>query len=279
MKNVNKPESRRSGKAKASKDPTESKEKFPEMARKVLRNSEIILEVINSQFVKETKNPTLEKEAKKKGKTLIYVFNKSDLSKRSNLAKFSYLQPNVWVSCKERSGISSLRDLVIKKSKKIEREDNEKVTVGIIGYPNTGKSSLINQLAKKSSAKTSSEAGYTKGLQKIKLNKDIVLLDSPGVISKASYSGTETNKITQHAKVGSRSYSQVKEADMVVATIMKEYPGKLESHYEIDAKGDPEELIERLGEKRGYMKSGGKVDEERTAKHILKDWQEGEIEI
>ena len=101
-----------------------------------------------------------------------------------------YLSPNIAISCKERTGIKDLRDLLKKLSRKI---DSDKVFVGVIGYPNTGKSSLLNILVGKSSAGVGSDAGFTKGLQKIKLTEKIVLIDSPGVIPKEKYSSKEWN--------------------------------------------------------------------------------------
>ena len=66
---------------------------------------------------------------------------------------------------------------------------------------------------------------------------------------------------------------------MVVSKLMKEYPNLLEKHYRIDAKEDSEILIEELGKKLNYFKKGSLIDEERTAKKILKDWQEGKIKV
>ena len=66
---------------------------------------------------------------------------------------------------------------------------------------------------------------------------------------------------------------------MVVSRLMIEYPNILERHYKIDANGDSEILIEQLGKKLNYLKKGSLIDETRTAKQILKDWQEGKIRL
>ena len=154
-----------------------------------------------------------------------------------------------------------------------------KVTIGIIGYPNTGKSSIINILIGKKAAGTGADAGFTKGIQKVKLTNDIVLLDSPGVIPRIEYTNTEGKKRSKQTKLGARSYSQVKYPETVVSDLMKEYPGIIERYYSIDSKGDPEILFETLGKKRGYLKRGGEIEEDRTARVILKDWQEGKIKL
>jgi len=110
------------------------------------------------------------------------------------------LSPKVFVSCKSRTGISELRDKIKQEAKKIEKEG--RVYVGVVGYPNTGKSSLINLLIGKMSAKTGADAGFTKGIQKLRLSEGICLLDSPGVIPTDKYSMINNEKIAQQVKVG-----------------------------------------------------------------------------
>jgi ribosome biogenesis GTPase A len=138
---------------------------------------------------------------------------------------------------------------------------------------------LLNVLIGKSSAGVGSDAGFTKGIQKIKLSKGIILIDTPGVIPKEDYSHSEMQKIAGHTILGGRSYSQVKEPVFVVQEIMLKFPGILEKHYEIEANGDAEILIEELGKKQGFLKKGGIVNEDTTARSILKDWQTGKIRV
>jgi ribosome biogenesis GTPase A len=252
------------------------KKKYPSIANEIIENSDIILEVLDARFPDETRNLELEKEIKKQKKELIFVSNKSDISnKKINKSKYPF--PIISVSCNERKGIRELRNLIKRISKKIKKED--KISVGIIGYPNTGKSSLINILIGKSSAGVGSEAGFTKGIQKIKLSENILLLDSPGVIPKEEYSSTNKEKISKHTKVGGRSYSQVKNPDIAVHDLMKEYSKEIEEFYKINSKGDAEILIEELGKQKGFLKKGGIVDEDKTSRLILKDWQKGNIRV
>ena len=251
------------------------RQKYPTLIKKIIEDSDIVLEILDARFPEETRNHEIEQEIKKLKKIIIYVLNKSDLT--TKIKKFNYLSPNIVVSCKERKGIRILRNLIKQFSKKISKK--EKVIVGIIGYPNTGKSSLINILIGKASAGTGAQAGFTRGIQKLKLDENTVLLDSPGVIPEKEYSGVEKEKIARHTMVGGRSYSQVKEPEIVIANLMKEYPKVLEKFYKIKANGDSEVLIEKLGNKKGFMKKGGKVNEDQTARDILKDWQDGKIKV
>jgi len=270
---------------------TKQKQKYPDIASKIIAVSDVILEILDARFINETRNSPLEKEIVKQNKKLIYVLNKSDLIDKKiseNLRKELY--PYVFVSCTKRTGIRALRNLIKKVSKTLEKREKRelkggkivegevgKIKVGVIGYPNVGKSSLLNVLVGKSSAGVGSDAGFTKGLQKIRLSEEIVLIDSPGVIPDEKYSSIDKKKLAEHTIFGGRSFSQIREPDIVVANIMLKYPEVLEKHYKIRADGDSEILIEEYGKRKGFMKSGGKVNEDRVSREILKDWQEGKI--
>ena len=251
--------------------------KYPELILKIIQDSDIILEVLDARFIEETRNTEIEEQIKGQGKKLIYALNKSDLLLKKE--KKINLDYSILVSCKERSDIRKLRELIKILSKKIKKPFGEKIIVGIIGYPNTGKSSLINLLIGRSSAGVGSEAGFTRGIQKLRLDENIFILDSPGVIPEEQYSHTEKEKISNQTIAGGRSYSQVKDPEIVVAKLISAYPQILEKFYNVQANGDSEILIEELGRKKGFLKKGGLVDENRTAKYILRDWQTGEIRI
>jgi ribosome biogenesis GTPase A len=83
--------------------------------------------------------------------------------------------------------------------------------------------------------------------------------------------------MSRHTKVGARSYSQVKEPEVAVSDLVKEFPSVFDKFYEIKANGNSEILIEKLGRKKGFLKKGNEVNEDQTARFILKDWQEGRI--
>ena len=161
----------------------------------------------------------------------------------------------------------------------IKLYDKRKTNIGVIGYPNTGKSSLINILTGKSSAGTGAEAGFTKGFQKIRLTPSINLIDTPGIIPQKIYSEVKRQELSKHTKLGGRSYSQVKNPEVIVSELMKEYRGVFEKFYKIKTKNDPEVLLEKLGRKKGFLIKKGEIDTDKTARFILKDWQEGKIKL
>jgi ribosome biogenesis GTPase A len=258
------------------------KAKYPFLAEKIVQMSDIILEVLDARFIQETRNSELEKQISKQGKKIIYVFNKSDLVdiRKIKGEETDLLSPKVFVSCMTRKGGKELRNKIKITAHNVEKRVDTalgKITVGIIGYPNTGKSSIINLLVGKPAAGIGADAGFTKGIQKVNLTTGIVLLDSPGVIPNKQYSSSNIQAMSQHTKVGARSSSQVKYPEVAVSEIVREFPNLLEKFYSIDSEGDSEILIEKLGRKRGLLKKGNEVDEDKTARIILKDWQEGRI--
>jgi len=251
------------------------KSKYPALLEKVIDISDIILEILDARFPKEMQNQDVEKLIKEKGKKIIYVLNKSDLTLKRN----QRLNPKVFVSCKNKKGIKELRDKIKQEASKIKKIGRyNRIQVGIIGYPNTGKSSLINLLIGRNSAKIGSEAGFTKGIQKLRLTENIHLLDSPGVIPSEKYSMTSEEKIARQVKVGGRSYNQVKSPEIALNEIVKGNKKGFEKFYKIKFK-NAEDLIEKVGNKKGFLKKGGEINSDRTSRDILKNWQLGNIKV
>lgn len=203
------------------------------------------------------------------------------------------------------------------KSAVVKRDENwGRVHVGVIGVPNAGKSSVINFMTRRSAAKTGAKAGFTRGMQKIRLSDGILILDTPGVIPESRYS-SERKGFAEDVKIGARSYSDVKDPERAVLFLVRAAPAvdednltkkeilareeaarnarAIERFYEIEFRdgkdvcyskvdgglgdADVEVLIERLGRKKGFLGKGGVVDEDRTARLILRDWQEGRIRV
>ena len=251
---------------------------IPVLIDNLIKEADIILEILDARFIEKTRNIEIEKKVMALGKPLIYILNKSDLVDIEKLKmehSFEDLKPNLFFSSKNRKGVVTLRRMIKIEVKKMGKDI---VNVGIIGYPNTGKSSLANILVGKSVSKTSSEAGFTHGIHKLKILPGVYLIDTPGIIPPAEKTYAQ-RLMMKHTKIGAVTWYRAKDPDMVVFELMKEYRGILEAHYGIDAEGDVEVLIETLGRKLHYLRKGNVVDENRTAKHILREWQEGKIMV
>ncbi|MBW6442301.1 50S ribosome-binding GTPase [Patescibacteria group bacterium] len=269
----------RTKKAAKRKSPKTNKHRIPvvSLIDKIIWESDIVLEILDVRFIEKSRNLEIEDKVKRFGKVLIYVLNKSDLVNPNDITKnieLEKIKPYLFFSSKERKGAHTLREIIKIKSEKL---DKSPIIIGVIGYPNSGKSSLINYLIGKSSAKTSSEAGYTKGIQKLKLSKGVYLIDTPGVIPPYEKTEIGDKGMSKLPRIGAITWNKIKNPEMVVFRLTQQYPYLFEKHYKIEAKGNSEVLIEKLGRKLNYLKKGNIVDEDRTSKRILRDWQEGKI--
>ncbi len=199
----------------------------------------------------------------------MFVLNKADLL-RKPFAEVNFPEKwKVFVSAKKNLGTTQLRRMLRKVVKK------KPVTIGIVGYPNTGKSSLINVLKQRKSAPTSSIAGFTKSLQKLRIEKDMYMLDTPGVFSPEDH-----DKI-KHALTASVSVSQIRDPDLVAMRILerigKENPQRIVVLYDVPWQEDSALLLEAIAMHFHYLKKGGKPDSDRAARKIIEDWQTGKI--
>ncbi|HII72707.1 TPA: GTPase RsgA [Candidatus Woesearchaeota archaeon] len=239
---------------------------FWKVVNDVIRESDIVLEVLDARFIEHTRNKEIEDKMKRAGKVLIYVINKCDLVQKSQMDKAKRtLKPAVFISAKEHLGTSYLREAIMRNAPK------DRFKVGVLGYPNTGKSSVINALKGKTAAKTSPISGYTKGLQLIKISTRMYLLDSPGVFP---YREKDESK---HAIIAAKTFQDVKNPEEAALRLLEEKADVVAKYYKMRVSDDPEELLERLAKKLNRLKKGGEPDTYTAARVLLQDWQRGKI--
>ena len=234
---------------------------------KVIREADILLEVLDARTVEETRNIEIERKIEKSGKKLIYVINKSDLIEKDDAEKLKKSIPNsVFVSAVERTGTKKLRDKILACS-----GNYAEVKVGVLGYPNTGKSSIINALKGRAAAKTSSVSGYTRGVQKVRISRRIMLLDTPGVFP---YKERDEGK---HAMTAARSTHDIKDVELAAMDLIEALKGRIEKYYDAEKGADAEETLENIAVAMKKLKRKGEPDTKLAAKTIIHDWQIGKI--
>ncbi|MBN2127669.1 MAG: 50S ribosome-binding GTPase [Candidatus Diapherotrites archaeon] len=239
---------------------------------KVIEEADILLEVVDARFIEETRNREMEEKIKFKRKALGIVLNKSDLVPEKNLEeikrKIQKEFPCVYINAKEKKGVTKLKELI----GKLGRGKNSKI--GFIGYPNTGKSSVINALIGRHAARTAIKAGLTRGEQFIKLNDTIKLIDSPGVIP---FSQRDEEELVM---LSAKSPNRVKDVELCAEKILEHlktnFPEKLET-MGINPKKEAYELLEDYAIKKKKLVKGGKPDLKNSAMILCLEWQKGKI--
>ena len=244
---------------------------FMKRLYKVMDEADIIVEVLDARFPKETTNRIIEEFATRNKKTLIRALNKSDLVSKKFLIKATKMfEKTIIISAKERTGINILKRTI----KKGAKEQNK---VAFVGYPNTGKSSLINAISGRKSAPTSIKAGFTRGEQFIRISKEIMLIDSPGIISYGEMDEAELSLL------GAKGFEQIKDiercAEHIATYIINANPKALSSKYNLTKTKEADEVIEDIAKEKGFLLKGGKPDVKRASRLVLEDWQKGKLNV
>ncbi|RJQ16944.1 GTPase RsgA [Candidatus Woesearchaeota archaeon] len=236
----------------------------------VLRKADILLMVLDARMVSETRNLEIEEKVQQTGKPYLYVINKADLIDIQTAKAYKQSIPHaVFISSKNHQGVSKLREKIQVYAARANL--HEQIKVGVLGYPNVGKSSIINALSGKHGASVSALSGHTRSLKKIRATSKIMLLDTPGVIPY------KENDEIKHAMIGSTDYSKEKEPDVIVMFLMEEFPRIIEKYYGVPYLDDKSDTLDAIAAKRNMKSKGGLADIQRTATMILKDWQTGKI--
>ncbi|KAI3411670.1 CP-type G domain-containing protein [Psidium guajava] len=269
---------------------------------KVIEASDVILEVLDARDPLGTRCVDMEKMVMKAGpdKHIVLLLNKIDLVPKEAAEKWlKYLReelPAVAFKCSTQEQRSNLgwksskaakpsnlfqtsdclgADTLVKLLKNYSRshEIKKSITVGVIGLPNVGKSSLINSLKRCHVVNVGATPGLTRSMQEVQLDKNVKLLDCPGVVMLRS-SGND-------ATIALRNCKRIEKLDdpiSPVKEILKLCPAKvLVTIYKISSFDTVEDFLQKVASVRGKLKKGGIVDVEATAKIVLHDWNQGKI--
>ena len=206
------------------------------------------------------------------GKSLVIVINKRDLAPEKFVVeahkKIMETVPCIFVSAKERRDMPHLRKMMNVHSPK---KDN--IRVCVVGYPNTGKSSIINVLAGKHVAGVAPVPGHTRGEQWIRISSTIMLLDTPGVIPWDDEISIE--------KGFGRPDKMKDIEDSVEEFIERLTKAKYSNIKELYGLSDEDlasgDVVGMLAEKRGLLIKGGRPDLKRISQRVVQDWNTGKI--
>jgi ribosome biogenesis GTPase A len=241
----------------------------------VIANVDIIVLVGDARMSELSRNAEIERKARKHGKELVIAFTKKDLATQETLAQAHKENLSAFfVSGTKNEGVRELRRHLHILAKRLKISEPR---IGIVGYPNVGKSALLNALARRARTAVADKPGTTRGVQWVRTGR-LRILDTPGVIPYQ-------DKSSKLVLLGSKHPDQIAEPEKIAYEIIGKLKWSssesLKKSYGVEdtTLKDEQTLIEEIGKNRGFLKRGGVVDEKKTCIQIVRDWQKGKLKI
>lgn len=237
-----------------------------------LKNSDVILLVLDARIPEESRNREVLRKATLMHKKLIFVFNKCDLISKDNLKRLKEKYPDsFFISATKKDSLKKIKRYLIGLGKDLKPS----LRISLIGYPNVGKSSILNILVPKTKAKVSSKSGTTKEVQWIR-EGNLRFMDTPGVIPR---SDSKIRVGLTASKDAHKLRNPDKVAYEIIKVLRKQNIEALKNFYNVDFKKEDSdyEILLKIGRKKNYLEKGGDIDENRTVTKIISDWQKGKI--
>ena len=247
---------------------------------------DLVIELVDARIPVSSHNPDIDDLGKNKSR--LVLLNKADLADQTgNQAWCEYYKDHgmhaVQLDSRNRASMKEVHRIIQEACKeKLERNRkrgilNRPVRAMVAGIPNVGKSTFINSFAGKACAKTGNQPGVTKGKQWIRLNKNVELLDTPGIL----WPKFEDQMIGLHlALIGSIKDELLNKEEMALELITKLidlYPGILSKRYDLDENGEPAVVLEHLAQNRNCLKKGGELDTDKASALLLEEFRSGKL--
>lgn len=233
---------------------------------------------INPEFVKVCKD-----------KPIIFVLNKADLVEQADIKRFKdyfnslgheCVSLNATISGNAKIIINAIRKVFAERlQKNKERQVTFVLRAMVLGIPNSGKSTIVNNLCNKGRAITGNKAGVTRSKQWIKVGQDIEFMDTPGVLlpnfddeDKAynlAFVGSVRDDVLNLIEVSERLISRLR--------VMKNNPLQAKYGVVFDESTLDNDILKQIGKKRGCLVKGGEIDMERATKILLTDFRAGKL--
>lgn len=267
--------------------------KTKRMIQEQLKLVDVVVELVDARLPVSSRNPLLEQLVGDK-KPRVVILNKEDLAdpqrttywvnflnQQDECRAFAF---NAATGKKQLIGRlkEALLDLTAEKRERMAKKGIRKQTIRcmIVGIPNVGKSTFINLIAGKKAAQTGDKPGVTRGAQWIRLDDDLELLDTPGILWPKFEDEAVGFRLAVTGAVNDEVFDHEEAALKLVAFLQKQYPKLLKERFKLDdtvlAK-EPLAILEQIGRNRGCLLRGGRIDYGKVSKGILIDFRQAKI--
>ena len=250
---------------------------------------DLVIELLDARVPLSSRNPDIDDLGKNKSRLIL--LNKSDLADaESNKRWMQFFKEKGFyvleVNAKTGQGLKAIQGMVREACKeKIERDrrrgiKNRPVRAIVVGIPNVGKSTFINSFAGKACTKTGNKPGVTKGKQWIRLNKELELLDTPGILWPKFESEEVGCKLAMIGSINDEILQMTELADALVAYLLSHYRDALLGRYQIEENGQSltgREVMEMVCKNRMCYKKGQEPDYEKASALVIDDFRSGRI--
>lgn len=260
--------------------------KAKRMMQENIKLIDLVIELTDARIPMSSRNPDIDELGKNKARLIL--LNKADLAEEKwNDAWTAYFQEKgyscVKVNSKKGGGIKSIHTVIQEACReKIERDRkrgilNRPVRAMVVGIPNVGKSTFINALAGKACAKTGNKPGVTKGKQWIRLNKNVELLDTPGILWPKFEDQSVGMKLAFIGSIKDEILERTELAAEFISFMKNNYPGVLAEKYGIEEDGGKYEVLENVARSRHCLVRGNELDTDKAAGLLLDDFRDGRL--
>ncbi|MCD8323731.1 MAG: ribosome biogenesis GTPase YlqF [Clostridiales bacterium] len=247
---------------------------------------DLVIELVDARLPLSSRNPDIDELGKNKARLIL--LNKADLAdeKANRLWKTWFQEQGFFVvelDARRKNSMKLIRDTIMESCReKIERDrrrgiQNRPIRAMVVGIPNVGKSTFINTFAGKAVTRTGNKPGVTKGKQWIRLNKNVELLDTPGILWPKFDDQAVGMRL---AFIGSMNDTLLNIDELsleLIRYLTEQYPGVLGERYQISEEAEAVSILEQIAQSRNCVRTGGETDYSKAAALLIEDFRSGRL--
>lgn len=252
------------------------------MMQENIKLIDIVVELVDARVPFSSKNPDIDELAKNKYRLI--VLNKADMADAKTTAVWqNYFEAKGFfvakVNSQKGAGMKEVKSLIEKACQEKKARDkkrgilNRPLRAMVVGIPNVGKSTFINSFAGKACAKTGNKPGVTKGKQWIKINKNVELLDTPGILWPKFEDQAVGLRLALIGSIKEEILNTTEMSMEFIGFLKKSYPGVLVERYSVDESKENLEILKEIARIRGCLMKGNQTDIDKAGRLLLEDFR------